>query len=107
MSVIMCLKVSDIKLERHAEFLNWVGEVVAVTKMFPACQWMYVTNGELDVEDNKIENKVEVVALWDSKEDYMKYIEWRTELGLGDKLAEYVNSEPVWRFMPVFMDCTK
>ena len=37
----------------------------------------------------------------------MKYIEWRNELGTGDKLAEYVNSDPVWRFMPVLMDCTK
>jgi hypothetical protein len=107
MPVIMCLKISDIKPERHAEFLNWLGEIVAVTKMFSACQWTYVTNGELDIEDNKIENKVEVVALWDSKEDYMKYIEWRNELGTGDKLAEYVNSDPVWRFMPVLMDCTK
>ena len=79
----------------------------SVTKMFPACQWMYVTNGELDVEDDKIENNAEVIAQWDSKEAYMIYIEWRNEVDTGDKLAKYVNSNPVWRFMPAFMDCTK
>ncbi len=38
MSIIMCLKISEIKPERHAEFLNWLGEIVAVNKMFSACQ---------------------------------------------------------------------
>ena len=106
MSVIINFR-WEIKPEKHTEFLNLMGQAVTVTKIFDACRWMYVTNGEEDAESNKTDFVVRVVGCWDSIEEYKKYFQWREELGLHDLANEYATSPPVLTFLPVLFDCTK
>ena len=82
-------------------------QAVTVTKIFDACRWMDVTDGEEDSERNKTNFVVRVVGCQDFIEENKKYFQWREELGLHDLANEYATSPSVLTFLPVFFDCTK
>ena len=45
---------------------------------------------------------VEFVSIWDSKEHYDTYLNWRDETGLLAEMAEkYLEADPVFRFLAI------
>ena len=96
MSIIVNLQISE-KPELRADFMSEFGEVVSVTRVIDACNWLYVTT-------NDETGKIEVVSHWNSREEYDKYLQWRQETSfLGPMFERYMNEDPVWRYLPVFM----
>ena len=63
------------------------------TRSYDGCKWLYSAT---DIED---ENKWEFFSLWESKEKYDTYIQWRKDSGTLEKSAEFVDGEFVWRFL--------
>ena len=58
------------------------------------CDALYMT------ENIDIPNQVEFISIWDSKEHYDTYLNWRDETGLLDEMAEkYLESDPIFRFL--------
>ena len=37
-------------------------------------------------------------SLWESKEKYDTYLQWRMDSGVMEESAEFLDGEPVWRF---------
>ena len=69
-------------------------EVLPETRNFAGCNALYMT------ENMNIPNQVEFVSIWDSKEHYDAYLNWRDETGLLAEMAEkYLKSDPVFRFL--------
>ena len=62
MSIIVNLQIS-VKPELRADFMSDFGEIVSVTRAIDACNWLYVTT-------NDETGKIEVVAHWNSREEY-------------------------------------
>ena len=47
------------------------------------------------------ENKWEFFSLWEIKEKYDTYLQWRMDSGVMEESAEFLDGEPVWRFFNV------
>ena len=94
MSVIVNLQISTQpgKREQAAVFLD---KILPDTRSYDGCQWVYSTT---KIED---ENKWEFFSLWESKEKYDTYLQWRAETGAVEELGEFLDSEPVFRFFNV------
>lgn len=73
------------------EFSDMCEAALPVTRAFDGCQEIYLT---LNVENphNFVLNE-----LWDSKEHYQKYLEFRTQDGTVEKITEACEDGPTIR----------
>ena len=77
------------------DLLETFKEILPGTRAYEGCRWVrLVTNVEG-------ENILEAVSQWDSKEHYEAYLKWRTETGVLAALLEFLDEDPVFRFLPV------
>ncbi len=67
-------------------------EILPDTRSFEGCIYIYVTQ---DLDDPA---KIVFVELWESRSHYEKYLEWRTQRGDMDKMAEMMEN-PSWSFL--------
>ena len=73
---------------------RFINEVLPDTRNYSGCSALYMT------ENIDIPNQVEFISIWDSKEHYDTYLNWREETGLLDELAEkYLESDPIFRYL--------
>ena len=73
---------------------RFINEVLPDTRNYSGCSALYMT------ENIDIQNQVEFVSIWDSKEHYDTYLNWRDETGLLAEMAEkYLEADPVFRFL--------
>ena len=73
-----------------------INEVLPDTRNYSGCSALYMT------ENIDIPNQVEFVSIWDSKEHYDTYLNWRDETGLLAEMAEkYLEADPVFRFLAI------
>ena len=45
------------------------------------------------------ENRVEALSMWDSKEAYEKYFQWRIDSGAFEEIGPFMVGDPVLRFL--------
>ena len=73
---------------------RFINEVLPDTRNYSGCNALYMT------ENIDIPNQVEFISIWDSKEHYDTYLNWREETGLLDEMAEkYLERDPIFRFL--------
>ena len=94
MAVIVNLQFSTQpgKREQAVAFLD---KILPDTRSYDGCQWLHSTT---NIED---ENKWEFFSLWESKEKYDTYLQWRMDSGVMEESAEFLDGEPVWRFFNI------
>ena len=94
MSVLVNLQLK-VKQDQIRNLLETFKELLPGTRAYKGCHWVKLTTNIEDV------NVLEAVSEWDSKEHYDTYIKWRTETGVIAALLEFLDEEPVFRFLPV------
>ena len=67
-------------------------EVLPDTRSFDGCIYIYITRDQ----DNP--NQIIIIELWETRAHYEKYLAWRTETGVMDKLGTMIEN-PSWRFL--------
>ena len=94
MSILVNLQLKA-KQGQVPNLLETFKELLPGTRAYEGCHWVKLTTNIADV------NVLEVVSEWDSKEHYDTYIKWRTETGVIAALLEFLDEEPVFRYLPV------
>ncbi len=94
MSVLVNLQLK-VKQGQVPNLLETFKGLLPGTRAYKGCHWVKLAT---NIED---ENILEAVSQWDSKEHYDTYIKWRTETGTIAALLEFLDEEPVFRFLPV------
>ena len=92
MAVIVNLQIST-QPDKRGEAAVFFDRILPDTRSYDGCQWLYRTT---NIED---ENKWEFFSLWESKEKYHAYLQWRAETGVS--MREFLDGEPVLRFFNV------
>ena len=92
-----------IKPETRAKFLADLSVLLPVTKAFDGCYWIYLAENA-DAGDGI----VEAVSMWESREKYDTYLNFREASGQLSAFEEnYYSADPVWKYMPVMMNFNK
>ena len=75
-------------MDRLDEFKNVLREILPDTRAFPGDQDIRV------IENQDSPGSITILEGWDSKENHIKYMTWRTEIGTMEALADFVEAEP-------------
>ena len=86
MAVIVTLGL-QIKLDRLDEFKNVLREILPDTRAFSGYQDIRV------IENQDSPGSITILEGWDPKENHIKYMTWRTEIGTMEALAGFVEAE--------------
>ncbi len=68
------------------------GELLPSTRTFEGCVEVYAHQ---DQDDSL---SIVLISVWDNREDYEKYVAWRTETGVISQLTEFLTAEPSFRY---------
>ena len=97
MSVLVNLQL-NVKTGQVPAGLDAFRELLPGTRAYEGCHWVKLgKNLEHD-------NVLEAVSQWDSKEHYDAYLKWRVDTGVVTALKEFLDEEPVFRFLPVELE---
>lgn len=90
MAIIVNLKLSNQpeKREQAVNFFNWI---LPGTRSYDGFHWLYSTT---NIEDKNF-------SMWDSKEKYDAYLQWRVETGVMKEAEEFMDSEPIFSFSKI------
>jgi len=91
MSVLVLLEVS-LKPENVKDFTDFMKNEVHHTRGFDGCNEVTLHKNQDDPTD------LVIVEDWDSRQQYEKYLAWRTERGDMEKLAPFFAGEPSIRY---------
>ena len=97
MSVVVNLQLK-VKQGQIPAIIETFRELLPGTREYEGCQWVKLMT---NLDD---ENVVEAVSQWDSKRHYDAYLQWRVDTGAVAALTEFLDAEPVFRFLPVEME---
>ena len=97
MSVLVNLQLK-VKQNQVPNVLETFKELLPGTRSYKGCHWVKLAT---NIEN---ENVLEAVSQWDSKEHYDTYIKWRIETGVVAALREFLDEDPVFRFLPVKLE---
>ena len=91
MSVLVLLEV-QVKPEVIPDMKSYMAEILPDTRAYDGCQ-------RIDVYFNT-EDTGSMVAVehWDSRAHYEKYVAWRTETGVMDKIGTMLAGPPSFRY---------
>jgi quinol monooxygenase YgiN len=89
--------VLNFKPEAAAPFCSALPEMLKDTKKFPGFRSIRIMKHKTDA------NQVIFIEEWNSEEDYMKYIAWRTETGAMDGMATALTSPPKMEVWPTLV----
>ena len=79
------------KPSEYASMMEFIGAIIHDTRGFDGC---------LDISiysENEGEGVI-FVEHWEGQSKYEKYLAWRTESGVIDKLATMLEAPPIFRF---------
>ena len=76
-------------MDRLDEFKNVLREILPDTRAFSGYQDIRV------IENQDSPGSITILEGWDPKENHIKYMTWRTEIGTMEALAGFVEAEPV------------
>ena len=91
MSVLVLLEVS-LKPESVNDFASFMKNEIHHTRGFDGCNGLTIHKNQ-DDSSNMV-----IVEDWDSRQQYEKYLAWRTERGDSEKLAAFIIAEPSVRY---------
>lgn len=91
MSVTVLLE-APVKPEEVSNMKSYLAEVLPSTRSYEGCQAMDVYFNSED------ENNMVVVERWDSRQHHEKYLGWRKETGVMDKLGGMLAGPPSIRY---------
>ena len=91
MSVLVLLEVS-LKPENVNDFTNFMKNELHHTRGFDGCNGLTVHKNQDDPTN------LVIVEDWDSRQQYEKYLAWRTEKGDLEKLVAWLTGEPSIRY---------
>ena len=91
MSVLVLLEVS-LKPENVNDFTDFMKNELHHTRGFDGCNGLTVHKNQDD------SNNMVIVEDWDSRQQYEKYLSWRTERGDLEKLAAWLTGAPSIRY---------
>jgi quinol monooxygenase YgiN len=89
--------VLNFKPEATAPFCASLAEMLKDTKKFSGCRSVRIMKHKTDA------NQVIFIEEWNSEEDYMKYIAWRTGRGEMDGMAAALASPPKMEVWPILI----
>ena len=82
--------------ERVTEFLAFIKEIAPDTRAYAGCQLFDIWT------DQDKPGRVLFYELWDSRDHQEKYLAWRTETGLMDKLGPFLTAPPTISYYDKF-----
>ncbi|MFQ6092923.1 MAG: putative quinol monooxygenase [bacterium] len=91
MSVLVLLE-AQIKSEDVSDMKSYLAEILPDTRAYDGCQ---AIDAYFNTED--VGNMV-LVEHWDSRARYEKYLAWRTETGVLDKIGAMTAGPPSIRY---------
>jgi quinol monooxygenase YgiN len=91
MSVLALLEV-NVKPEYVNEFKSYMKEILPDTRVFNGCQSV-----ELQVNQDNEVNLV-LVEEWETREAQGKYMAWRAETGVVERIVSMISGPPSVRF---------
>jgi quinol monooxygenase YgiN len=91
MSVLALLEV-NVKPEYVNEFKSYMKEILPDTRVFNGCQSV-----ELQVNQDNEVNMV-LVEEWETREAQGKYMAWRAETGVVERIVSMISGPPSVRF---------
>jgi len=81
---------------RVTEFLDFIKEIAPDTRAYDGCQMFDIWADQ----DNP--GRVLFYEIWDSRPHQEKYLAWRTETGLMDKLGPFLTAPPTISYYDKF-----
>ena len=94
MSVHVMLEL-NVKPESADDLNTLMKEILPDTRAYDGCEGITVQS---NVDDS---NNVVILEQWQSRENHEKYLAWRTETGVMDKIGSMLVSEPSLRYFNV------
>ena len=91
MSVMVLLEAS-VKSEDISNMKSYMAEILPDTREYYGCQGVHVY---FNTEDA---GNMVLVEYWDSRAHYEKYVGWRTETGVMDKIGAMLAGQPSIRY---------
>ena len=91
MSVMVLLE-APVKTEEVSNMKSYLAELFPETVAYDGCQGI---DAYFDTEDG---GKMVLVEHWDSRPHHEKYLGWRTETGVMDKLGRMLTGPPSIRY---------
>jgi quinol monooxygenase YgiN len=91
MSVLVLLE-AQVKSEDISDMKSYLAEILPDTRAYDGCQGIDVY---FDTEDT---GNMVLVEHWDSRAHYEKYLAWRTETGVLDKVVAMLAGPPSIRY---------
>ena len=97
MSVLVNLQL-NVKPGQVPALLDMFKELLPGTRAYEGGHWVKL------MKNLEHDNVLEAVSQWDSKEHYDAYLKWRVDTGAVAALTEFLDEEPVFRFLPVELE---
>lgn len=91
MSVTVLLEVT-VKPECIDELIAMFAENFKETRVYDGCLGVYMTRGH----DNP--NELVLVEEWATRPHYERYLAWRTETGVSEKLSGMLSAPAIFRY---------
>ena len=91
MSVLVLLE-AQVKSEDVSDMKSYLAEILPDTRAYDGCQRIDVY---VDTEDT---GNMVLVEHWDSRAHYEKYLAWRKETGVLDKIGTMLAEPPSIRY---------
>ncbi len=79
----------QIDASRFDEFKQLMKQALPDTRGFSGCISVEV------LEHHGVPGGITLLEEWESVEDQVKYINWRTETGMMEKMGSFIEAEPV------------
>ena len=91
MSVLVLLE-APVKSEEVPNMKSYLAEILPDSRKYDGCRGL---NVYFDTEDK---NKLVLVEHWESRQHHEKYLAWRTETGVMEKLGSMLAGPPSIRY---------
>ena len=91
MSVLVLLE-APVKSEEVPNMKSYLAEILPDSRKYDGCRGL---NVYFDIEDK---NKLVLVEHWESRQHHEKYLGWRTETGVMEKLGSMLAGPPSIRY---------
>ena len=91
MSVTILLEL-QVEPEAVDEMISFLKEILPDTRVYEGCQGIEVQQNQED------SSNLVMVEKWDSRQHYEKYLGWRTETGVMDKIGSMLSQPPSIRY---------
>ena len=82
----------QVKPKAVDEMISFLKEILPDTRVYEGCQGIEVQQNQED------SSNLVMVEKWDSRQQYEKYLGWRTETGVIDKLGSMLSQPPSIRY---------